>query len=285
MSEFKPKIVLITGCSSGFGMLTAVKLSNNREYHVFATMRNLDKKEDLVTRVQEQGGHVDILELDVTKKNTIENAVNYIKDKHGYIDVLVNNAGFGIGGCFEDLSEQEIRNQFEVNFFGVQQVTRMCLRLMHGNGNSKIINISSIAGLIGYPGLGAYNSSKWALEGFSESLRHELLQFGIQVLLVEPGSFQTKIFEDNARFAGNMYNKESKYYDYSQRLIEKRQKSLKKIRGKPEHVADLIIKLIKKKKPAFRTVIGKDAKLQLFAKKILPYKILEYIMKRIMFRK
>ena len=175
------KIILITGCSSGFGLLTAARLSV-KGHRVFATMRSLNKKQELLDEVKARDGKVQILELDVTKEATIQAAVQRIEQEFGRIDVLVNNAGFGIGGFFEDLSEDDIRIQMETNFFGVQNVTRHVIPFMRRQKSGIIINISSIAGLYALPAFGAYNASKWSLEGFSESLRHELRFFGIQVL-------------------------------------------------------------------------------------------------------
>ena len=115
------------------------------------------------------------------------------------LDCVVNNAGYGIGGAFEDLTQEEIREQMETNFFGVQNVIREALHLMRNRGEGRIINISSVSGFSASPCFGAYNASKWALEGFSESLRYELKPFGIKVLLIEPGIYKTKILTENRR--------------------------------------------------------------------------------------
>jgi NAD(P)-dependent dehydrogenase (short-subunit alcohol dehydrogenase family) len=273
MNNLRKKVVLVTGTSSGFGMLTVLKLCSKRNYHVYASMRNLNKSQELLNRVKEAGGQIDLLELDVTNNETIKNAVSKIKNDFGYIDVLINNAGIAFGGFFEDLNQEEIRIQMETNFFGAQNVIREVLPLMHIKGSGRIINISSVAGLIGYPCLGAYNASKWALEGFSESLNLELAPFNIKVILVEPGSFKTKIFDENALYTKNVHNKESNYYEYSQYILSKRINELKKFRPDPDIAAKKIVELIEKKNPKFRNVVGLDAKIQLIIKKILPYKL------------
>ncbi len=193
-------VVLITGCSSGFGMLAAVRLASGG-HAVYATMRNLAKKDDLLAESARRGGEIRILEREVTIDESIISAVEQIELEEGCIDVLINNAGYAIGGFFEDLTEQEIHDQMETNFFGVQKVTRAVLPLMRKtaaktNSNPKILNISSVSGRSAFPGMGAYGASKFALEGFSESLYHELLPLGIYVALIEPGAFRTKIFTE-----------------------------------------------------------------------------------------
>ena len=187
------KVILITGCSSGFGLLTAVRLAA-RGHFVWATMRDLSKKQALEDALAQRQTQAFIRELDVTKPSTIKNIVEEIQKTHFHVDVLVNNAGYGIAGFFEDLSEEEIRAQMETNFFGVQNVCRAIIPLMRERHQGKIINISSVAGQVAVPCLSAYNTSKWALEAFSESLYYELGLFGISVVLVEPGSYRTNIF-------------------------------------------------------------------------------------------
>jgi len=150
-------------------------------HKVVATMRNINKSGALLEEIKRRNATIDLLQLDVRDKLSIKKVLAEIGDKYGHIDVLVNNAGFGIGGYFEDLSDEEIREQFETNFFGVQNVTRAVLPFMRPRRQGKIINISSIAGLSASPAFSAYNSSKWALEAFSECLYYELQPFNIKV--------------------------------------------------------------------------------------------------------
>src|SRR5271163_4899610 len=154
------KVILITGCSSGFGLLTAVRLAAQGHF-VWATMRDLSKKNFLEEELARRNAQATIRELDVTKPATIKNVVEEIQKTHSHIDVLINNAGYGIAGFFEDLGEEEIRSQMETNFFGVQKVCREVIPLMRQRSQGKIINISSIAGQVATPCLGAYNASKW----------------------------------------------------------------------------------------------------------------------------
>lgn len=281
------KIVLITGCSSGFGLLTATYLAQ-RNYQVIATMRNLAKKNTLISELNKHNvakEGVDILQLDVTDQASIHTAINYIASKFGYVDVLVNNAGYGIGGAFEDLTEKEIREQMETNFFGVQNVTRCVIPMMRQRKQGKIINISSVAGFSSSPCFSAYNASKWALEGFSESLRYELKFFGIDVLLIEPGTYKTPIFYDNRRYAHNFDNTESPYYEISQHLKKKVMDYVEDCYKDLMEVPMLVEKLIRSKKPSFRNIPDVEAKSLSFLRKILPFRVYSWIVEQACFHK
>ena len=278
-----PQVILITGCSSGFGFLTAVRLAS-RGYQVIATMRNLDKKFELENEIAKRKTSIDILQLDVTNVDSIENAINTVSSKYGHLDVLINNAGFGIGGFFEDLTQDEIRTQMETNFFGVQNVTREVIPVMRNQRSGKIINISSVAGFSTSPCFSAYNASKWALEAFSESLHYELKLFGIDVLLIEPGTYNTKIFGENARYAKNFDNPQSPYYAYSQALKEKVLKFVDASRKDPQTVAALVEKLIKAEHPPFRNIPDIESKCLFLLRKFLPFKLYSQLIHTILFQ-
>ncbi|MCA9402085.1 MAG: SDR family oxidoreductase, partial [Candidatus Omnitrophica bacterium] len=188
--EKKNKIVMVTGCSSGFGIKISARLAS-KGYQVISTLRNLYRQDELLNAVKERGGEVTVMPLDVNALYTIDDCISQIRHKFGRIDVLVNNAGYGIGGFFEDLTDEEIRRQMDTNFFGVQNVTRRVLPLMREQKEGKIINISSVSGFSSQPAFSAYSASKWALEAFSESLHYEVEPFGIKVLLIEPGTYKT----------------------------------------------------------------------------------------------
>jgi len=274
------KVVLITGCSSGFGLLTAVRLAAHG-YIVWATMRDLSGKQLLESELARRNAKAVIRELDVTKPSTIKNVVEEIQRTHGCIDVLVNNAGYGLAGFFEDLTEDEIRAQMEVNFFGVQSVCREVIPLMRQHGQGKIINISSIAGQVASPCLGAYNASKWALEAFSESLYFELSLFGISVCLVEPGSYPTNIFTKNAHYARNFDNAQSPYFSFNQKLKTIAQSSIRKLKCDPDDVARLIESIINKSHPRLRYISDLSSWLRVMAQKILPPGVTAGIFRRI----
>jgi NAD(P)-dependent dehydrogenase (short-subunit alcohol dehydrogenase family) len=278
-----PKVVLITGTSSGFGLLTAVHLSS-KGHHVYATMRDLRKKDFLLSEVKKAKGRVTVLPLDVTHKQSIVNVMREIASDHGYLDVLVNNAGFGVGGFFEDLTDEEIRAQMEVNFFGVQNVTRQAIPLMRSRRKGTIINISSISGLNGNPAFGAYNASKFALEGFSESLFHEMQLFGINVCLIEPGTYKTKIFSDNARYAKNFDNPDSPYYAMSQHLKKTVLEYVKKTDKDPVRIALLVERLMNQPRPPFRNMPDIESKLLIFMKRILPFHVYASMVEKYLFQ-
>lgn len=263
-------VVLVTGCSSGFGLLIAARLSSHG-FRVVATMRDLGKASPLMTEVKRRGGEIDLLRLDVTDPESIRAAVAQIIEKHGRIDVLINNAGYGLGGAFEDLTPEEIRGQMEVNFFGVQNVTRAVLPVMRKNNAGKIINISSVAGFSASPFLGAYNASKWALEGFSESLRYEAGLFGIDVVLIQPGTYKTKIFYENARYARRFHDPASPYFSVSQQLMARVKNYVDHCHKDPEKVAALAEKLVRMKHPPFRNIPDIEARALFVLRKLLPF--------------
>ncbi len=272
MNSSSPKIILITGCSSGFGLLTAARLAS-KGHQVIATMRDIHKQGALLSEVNKREGRVTILQLDVTSKNSIQHTIAEIASKYGYLDVLVNNAGYGVGGFFEDLTEEEIRQQMETNFFGVQNVTREVIALMRQRKKGKIINISSVAGLSASPCFSAYNASKWALEGFSESLRYELKMWGIDVHLIEPGTYKTKIFYENARYCKNFDNPDSPYYALSQHLRKKVIDYVNDCHKDPEDVAALVEKIITGKNLPFRNIPDMESQILLWVRKLLPFRL------------
>ena len=269
---FNPPVVFITGCSSGFGLLTAARLAA-KGYTVVATMRDLKKEGNLTSEVNRRGGAVEVLQMDVTDKQSVTRAVERIKMGHGRIDVLVNNAGYGIGGFFEDLTDEEIRAQMETNFFGVQNVTRAVIPLMRQCRRGKIINISSVAGFSASPAFSAYNASKWALEAFSEGLRYELQFFGIDVLLIEPGTYKTKIFYENAQYARHFDNPDSPYFVWSQHLRKKVMDYVNDCHKDPEEIGIMVEKLIRAKNPPFRNIPDIESQVLYWLRRILPFRV------------
>ena len=274
------KIILITGCSSGFGMLTAARLAAGG-HTIYATMRNLQKQDTLKLELEKRATKCQILHLDVTDDKSINKVIDTIEKQSHRLDVLINNAGYGIGGFFEDLSEDEIRSQFETNFFGVQKVTRSALPLMRTTASksgkdfsTKIINISSAQGLSTLPGLGAYGASKFALEGFSESLYFEIQPFGIEVVILEPGTYLTKAIDENSHEAGIGLDTDSPYAKYAKRLKDLHSNILitKKGVGDPEDVAIMIEDIINRKRNKLRYLAGTQAKIRVWMRSILPFR-------------
>ncbi len=276
------KVILITGCSSGFGLLTAARLAASGHI-VWATMRDLKGKGDLENELTKRNAQAVIRVLDVTQPANIKNVVDEIQQKHTAIDVLVNNAGYGVAGFFEDLTPGEIRSQMETNFFGVQDVCRQIIPLMRQRRSGKIINVSSIAGRIASPCLGAYNSSKWALEGFSESLYFELGLFGVSVVLVEPGFYPTNIFTKNAHYACGYENARSPYFHFGQKLKNLTQRNVRRLKRDPEKVARLIEHIINEPHPRMRYISDFPSWLRVMAQKILPPRLTLEIFRRFVY--
>lgn len=263
------KVILITGCSSGFGLIMAKNLS--QEHIVYAGVRSEEGRNHLKAF---QNTHLHIIQLDVLSLLDIQKAMQTIQEKEGQLDVLINNAGYALMGFFENLTEEEMKKQFDTNFFALQAVTKQALPLIRKSQNHpKIINMSSIAGLTGTPCLGAYNASKWAVEGFSESLYFELLPFGIHVILIEPGAFRTKIFFENKKIGKEFLNPDMPTFKFSQSLMSKMDEVIQAIHHDPNQVALFIQKIIHKKNPKLRYLIGRDAKIRFWLKWALPFSV------------
>ncbi|MBF0531902.1 MAG: SDR family oxidoreductase [Candidatus Omnitrophica bacterium] len=276
------KTILITGTSSGFGLSAAVYLTS-QGHQVIATMRDLNKQDALFAKLRQHkvSQPLKILPLDVTDHKSIADCQQQLDQAYGGLDVLINNAGFAIAGFFVDLTEKDIRDQMEVNFFGAQNVTRAMLPLLRARRAATIINISSISGLTAYPALGAYNASKWALEGYSESLYYELKPFGIRVALIEPGSYKTKIFYENAHYATHFNNPFSPYYQVSQDLKIFMHKHLKPNHRDPVEIAKLIEKIINHPNSGLRHIPDWQNRTLILLRKILPFSVYSSIVYQI----
>jgi short-subunit dehydrogenase len=260
------QVALITGCSSGIGYETALMLGRNG-FRTFATMRNTKKSDSLQEIIRKEGLDVSIQQLDVNNNASIENTINNIKNEANRIDVLINNAGFGLVGFFEDLTLDEIRDQFETNFFGVLNITKKIIPIMRLQKSGTIINISSGAGQVGFPGISAYVSTKFAIEGFSESLTYELLPYGIKVVIIEPGVIKTNFFR-NCKVSEHSVKKNSTYstsLDKFQKNIEIMQEHA----TSPTDVAKVIIQVLGNSEPKQRYIVGNDVAMILEAKKNL----------------
>lgn len=260
------QVVLITGCSSGIGYETALMLARNG-FHTYATMRNTKKSDSLEEIIKKERLDLNIRELDVNDDRSIENTINCIKSEANRIDVLINNAGYGLVGFFEDLTLDEIRNQFETNFFGVLNITKKIIPIMRLQKSGTIINVSSGAGQVGFPGISAYVSTKFAIEGFSESLMYELFPYGIKVVIIEPGVIKTNFFR-NCIVSEHSMKKSSPY----SRSLDKFQKNVELMQEhatSPFDVAKVILQVLGNNEPKQRYIVGNDVAMILEAKKNL----------------
>jgi len=267
------KVAVITGSSSGIGLLTAIELAR-AGYRVVASMRDLSRRARLDEAAERAGvaGQLDVRRLDVTEPAAIPPLVEAVVRDHGRIDVLMNNAGFAMAGFAEDLRLAEIRQQFDTNFFGHVAMTKAVLPVMRQQRSGHIIMVSSISGRVGQPVLSSYSSSKFALEGWSEALRIETFSLGIRVVLVEPGSFATDIWERNAKIGEDVFRADSPNRGRGERFAEMAKKLHK---ADAIVVARLIARIAANPNPKLRYRIGFDAHLQRWLRALLPWRVYE----------
>src|SRR5918996_5373424 len=180
-------------------------------------MRNIKKSVDIMEIANRERLPLQVIQLDVNDDTSIRNSIERVISEKQRIDLLVNNAGYGLVGAFEDLSVEEIKSQFETNFFGVIRLTQQVLPIMRKQKSGTIVNVSSGAGLIGFPGMSAYVSSKFALEGLSESMSYELEPFGIRVVIIEPGVIRTN-FKKNSVMSKKLLDNSSPYFSLTQKV-------------------------------------------------------------------
>lgn len=277
----KESIVLITGTNSGFGLDVTLELAN-KGYKVVATMRSTRKQEQLRTEAKVRNipeDRIDVQPLDVTNQDEIDNIYNYILNTYGTLDILINNAGYTQGGVIEEVDIKLWEEQFKTNVFGVVSLTNSFIPIMRKNRSGKIINLGSISGRIGLPGLGPYAASKFALEGFSESLRLELKPFNVYTSLIEAGSFKTGIWKKGLEKAA--LSKEPDYEDLMNSL-NNHVKKMDENAQDPQKVIDMIIKICESSRPRLRYPVGKGVKEITFLKSFLPWAIVERMVLRMM---
>jgi NAD(P)-dependent dehydrogenase (short-subunit alcohol dehydrogenase family) len=249
------KVAIVTGSSSGIGLESGLLLARNG-YNTYATMRSPEKDTSIKTAVQKEGLPIRAVQLDVTDDSSVKNAVDHIISEAGRIDVLVNNAGYGLGGAFEDLSMEEIKSQYETNLFGLIRVTQAVLPTMRKQRSGRILNLSSGAGIFGYPGGSAYVSTKFAVEGLSESIAYELEPFGIKVILIEPGFIRTN-FANVMVVAKKAQDPASPYSELMQKIMAS-VSELAKNASDAELVANVILDAASNPNPRLRYLAGKD---------------------------
>jgi len=257
------KVAVVTGSSSGIGFETSLALAREG-YFTYATMRDTAKSDKIKEIAQKENLKISILELDVDDEKSVKSAIAQILDQKQRIDVLVNNAGWGLWGCVEDVSVDEFKEQFETNFFSIIRLIQEVAPAMRKQGSGTIVNVSSVVGRIGFPASPAYISSKFALEGLSESLRFEFAPFGVDVIIIEPGVIKTN-FMKNMKMAKKS-ELDTVYKDITTKVVSG-VKMMVEMGTPPKEVANTIVKAIKDKKPLPRYVVGNDALMFLEAKK------------------
>jgi NAD(P)-dependent dehydrogenase (short-subunit alcohol dehydrogenase family) len=250
------RVVLITGASSGSGQSTA-RLLSQRGYKVFGTSRN--------PAATERIPGVEMLALDVRADHSVGACLDAVTQMAGRLDILVNNAGYELAGALEEVSVDEAKAQFETNFFGVVRMVKAVLPLMRRQKHGQIITVSSLAGISSIPFMGIYSASKFAAEGYTEALRHELKPFGIRVSLIEPGFLHTPMMSNRQVAAERI----AEYDPWRQRSFDAIRAYEEKGPG-PELVAETVLRIATSKAPRLRYLTGRQAKVVTGLRRYLP---------------
>jgi len=256
-------VAVVTGSSSGIGYETSITLARNG-FLTYATMRNLDKSENIKSVATKENLPIRINQLDVTNDVSVKNAVQAILSETSRIDVLVNNAGYGLNGAFEDLAMDEIKAQYETNVFGLIRTTQAVLPTMRNQKSGIIVNISSGAGRFGFPGGSAYVSTKFAIEGLSESMSYELEPFGIKVVIVEPGVIRTNFVTVVAKKSQDPNSPYSRIMQKTATVIEN---MMANASSPPDLVAEVVLNAVTNENPDLRYLAGKDVETWLDSKR------------------
>jgi NAD(P)-dependent dehydrogenase (short-subunit alcohol dehydrogenase family) len=276
-----PKIVLITGGTDGLGKAAALLLARQR-YRVFACGRSPQKRAELDRIAQEQDLPLRTLEMNVCDDFSVQIAIEFVLEKGGGIDVLINNAGVGYMAVVEELSMEDFRQQFETNLFGVLRVTQAVLPHMRKRRSGRIVMMSSAAGLVSPPTYGAYSASKHALEGLTNALRLEMYPFGVEVILIEPGYITTN-FQQTAKDLAQPYVEKANTSPYA-KIYSGAWAGANQGRGDskttPEDCAQVILKAIESPHPKVRYPVTSLAKLLSFGKRVMPDALLDSILRR-----
>ena len=266
-SSSNQKVAVVAGSSTGIGYETSLILARNG-FLTYATMRTLDKSESIESITTKENLPIHIKQLDVTDDTSVKNAVEAISSETGRIDLLVNNAGYGLNGAFEDLAMDEIKAQYETNLFGLIRTTQAILPIMRRQKSGTVINISSGVGRFGLPGSSAYVSTKFAVEGLSESMSYELEPFGIKVVLVEPGVIKTN-FVDGMVIARKSQDPKSPYSQIIQKMVTGLEEMMKN-GSSPDLVAKVVLNAATNENPSLRYLAGNDVEQLLESKRKMP---------------
>ena len=245
MTATPSPVALVTGTSTGIGRATALLLAQSG-FRIFATVRTAESEASLLGDAP--GLPLSVLRLDLLDEAAVRHAVRTVLDRAGRIDVLVNNAGYGQLGAIEDLPRDVLRRQFEVNVFAAMQLCREVLPAMRAQGSGCIVNVSSIAGRVSVPLIGAYCASKFALEALSDALRLEARPYGVGVVLVEPGPVETK-FNDTVRWSRGLLLPETVYARFYENIISE---PGSRYAASPDQVARVILKAVRSRRPRAR---------------------------------
>jgi NAD(P)-dependent dehydrogenase (short-subunit alcohol dehydrogenase family) len=266
--------ILITGAATGLGREMALYLAE-RGFQVYGTTRDVRQADDLNALAAERKVPLRVLPMDVTDHASIQQAVHTIVLESGGIYGVVNNAGIGLRGYFEDLADEEIRQVFNANVFGVMAVTKAVLPYMREARRGRIILISSVGGRIGALGVSAYCATKFAVEGFGESLFQEVAPLGVQVVLIEPGIIKTERWTTNRGLAKGALNPESPYHNWFRQVEKESDRLVRASTATPIDVAALVHEALTAGRPRLRYMVGRKAKLAVALKRWMPGELFE----------
>jgi NAD(P)-dependent dehydrogenase (short-subunit alcohol dehydrogenase family) len=265
------KIAIVTGSSSGIGLETSLTLAENN-FTTYATMRNLDKASNILEVSERKNLSINVVQLDVTDDTSVQQAIQFVGEKEGRIDLLVNNAGYALLGAAEDLSSEDIQAQFNTNLFGVYRTIKEVIPIMRKQaGGGTIVNIGSVNGFVASPCASAYVATKFALEGLTQSLRYELAPFGIKVTIIDAGAIKTNIItsgmripkkiEEQLRRQQQQKQQNTNTSPFAEMTINILEKSKTIISNglHPRVVSDIVLKAAKAEKPQPRYSAGDDA--------------------------
>jgi len=264
ISSSNQKVAVVTGSSSGIGFETSLTLARNG-FLTYATMRNLNKSGNIKSVAEKEKLPLNIAQLDVTDDGSVKNTMQSIIAEASRIDVLVNNAGYVLNGAFEDLAMDEIKTQYDTNVFGLIRTTQTVLPIMRRQKSGIIVNISSGAGRFGYPGQSAYISTKFAVEGLSESMSYELEPFGIKVVVVEPGVIRTNIVNGMV-VAKKSQDPNSPYLQIIQKMATVLENMMEN-GSPPDLVAKVVLNAVTNESPTLRYLAGNDVEAWLDSKR------------------
>ncbi|MFN7950124.1 MAG: SDR family NAD(P)-dependent oxidoreductase [bacterium] len=272
MSASNGPVALVTGTSSGFGLLASVDLAA-AGFRVVATMRNLDKRQPLLDAAARSKVELDVVRLDVTDAESIASARRHVEERYGRLDVLVNNAGYGLIGAVEDVSAEVFRAQLETNVIGLAEVTRAFLPMMRAQRSGRVINVSSMGGRTTFPIFAPYHASKFAVEGLTEAMQYELAPFGIHVALIEPGAFGTEFDR------GSMVRASSPSSPY-RRILENMDSRMSRFRflaQNPRWVSRTIVRAARARRPRLRYPVGIDAYFMIAMRPLVPWRVRHWL--------
>ena len=264
-------VMLVTGCRSGIGLAIAVEAAQQGTI-VYAGLRDIQTKDNLM--LQGKGLNILPVQLDITIPEQREQVVEQILQEQGHLDILINNAGVGLGGFLEELSEEELRFVFEVNFFALWALSKLCIPLLRETKGA-LVMISSLSGRMALPALGSYCASKFALEGLTETWRHELKPFGIDVVSIQPGAYKTDMTGPNRRMSPHEGTAHPFYKIMGANMEEWYDKNAVAKAYPPSHLATHLMRILQHRNPKIRYAIGPSTGLRGWLLRLVPFQFFE----------